>query len=130
MEPDDTKIVAAHFDVNSERRARESTKGENWQMPRYHTRPVVIEAEHFDVDTEQRAREIANWIGKYHLGGAEVWRESSSGEYQRRIISFPLFAGGALEASLGDWIIRSQDGSFSVCDHSIFLTKYEVHSDG
>lgn len=85
----------------------------------YRQRPVVIEARQFAQPVD--IGELAAWCG-----GA--WRFSATRTDQHGKPLQVIWVdtpGGLITAEPGDWIIKSAQGAFDVCDPITFEARYE-----
>lgn len=82
-------------------------------MPNYRKRPVVIEAHEYTVEN---CRSIHEWMGFDH---ADHDLDCEAGIFIDTM-------EGRMEASLGDFIIKSVQGEFYPCKPDIFAATYEL----
>ena len=92
---------------------------------KYRKKPVVIEAIRWD---GENLAEVLSFTGKSPR--FEEWF-SSFDEYAAHVSSddnkFKVFTPeGAMEANVGDWIIRGVSGEFYPCKPEIFAATYEA----
>lgn len=88
-------------------------------MPRFRKRPVEVEAIQWRGDNFEEIDRWAGWkvISRYPDGG-RLGRQISI-----------LTLEGAMEASVGDWIVRGVKGEFYPCKPDIFDLTYECVPD-
>jgi hypothetical protein len=79
---------------------------------KFRKKPIVIEAMLWDGE-EETANEILKWAD-----GNVLWHR------KHKSIAIPTLEG-AMNASIGDWIIRGVNGEFYPCKPDIFEATYE-----
>ena len=84
-------------------------------MPRFRKRPVEVEAVLWTGDNFEEISRWADW--------KVISRWPDGGRHGRQISILTL--EGAMEASVGDWIVRGVKGEFYPCKPDIFALTYE-----
>lgn len=79
---------------------------------KYQTKPVTVEAIQLWASTRQK---IKDWSGD------DGWFYESNGDDEMYIYT----AQGGTCAKAGDFIVKDENGQFSICDPKEFEAKYE-----
>lgn len=89
-------------------------------MPRFHKKPIVIEARQFD-GSRKAIEDIVAWAG-----GRFQFREKPTEDRRALIpqIVIPTLEGDSI-ASVGDWVVCGVNGEFYPCKDEIFRKTYE-----
>jgi hypothetical protein len=87
-------------------------------MAKYRKKPVVIEARQLTV---MNGLEVSRWCG----GAMKHEAKPSDSTDVRYWLLIPTLEG-AMEADIGDWVIKGVEGEFYPCKPSVFEATYEL----
>ena len=88
-------------------------------MPKFQTKPVVIEAHQFTVDNNEGRLPDSTWAFILSIPNSRFVGET---------LEIPTLEG-VMIASLGDWIIKGVQGEFYPCKPDIFEQTYQAVVD-
>jgi hypothetical protein len=83
------------------------------KMAKFRKRSVTIEAMQFTAENKDR---VFNWVTCSHYPD---WNDKGE-----PVIVMPMREGD-VQAWLGDWIIKDENGDFAVCKPDVFAATYE-----
>lgn len=81
--------------------------------------------------TRENARELAKWCGGEVIARDESYVESYTAGFSRTVatdstLHIPSLLDGPTPAYVGDWIVKDEDGRFSVILNEVFVDEYEL----
>lgn len=88
-------------------------------MPRFRTKPFIIEAIQFDGENEAEVQQFTGWEYFYVLD------EEDREDPECIAVVMDKLHSTWVGVKRGQWIIKGQKGEFYPCDPEIFAAKYE-----
>lgn len=73
--------------------------------------------------TDENVRSVAKWCG------GEAIPDTSSGYVRREgpLLKLPTLNEFPMDAYSGNWVVKDEDGRFSIMENKIFIEEYEVN---
>ena len=101
---------------------------EEWASGSFHFRRKLNDVRAIRVTTDN-VRDVAKWCGGEELKTPSAMGERYVAQPLHPILNIPTLTEFPLQAYHGNWVVKGEDGKFSIMENKIFVEEYEVNPD-